>query len=94
MQKHRQKPTLFLRVPGASLANDTCERVLMKAILHQKNALFHRTLNGARVGDPYMGLMHTAELNRREAGAARQERHRQDHTTRYAAGSFQHCSSQ
>ena len=28
----------------------------------RKNALFYRTLNGAQVGDLFMGLIHTAEL--------------------------------
>jgi len=36
---------------------------LKKAILHRKNALFYKTLNGARVGDVFMSLIHTAELN-------------------------------
>ena len=40
-----------------------CERALKKAILHRKNALFYKTLNGARVGDIFMSLIHTAELN-------------------------------
>jgi transposase len=35
---------------------------LKKAILHRKNALFYRTINGARVGDLFMSLIHTAEL--------------------------------
>jgi hypothetical protein len=36
---------------------------LKKAILHRKNALFYRTLVGAHVGDMFMSLIHTAELN-------------------------------
>jgi transposase len=63
MQKRWSELTLFLRVPGAPLDNNLCERVLKKAILHRKNALFYRTLNGARVGDVFMSLIHTAELN-------------------------------
>ena len=55
--------TLFLRVPGAPLDNNLCERALKKAILHRKNALFYKTSNGARVGDVFMSLIHTAELN-------------------------------
>ena len=43
--------------------NNTCERALKKAILHRKNALFCRTLAGAHVGDVFMSLIHTAELN-------------------------------
>lgn len=63
MLKHWAELTLFLRVPGAPLDNNICERALKKAILHRKNALFYKTLNGARVGDVFMSLIHTAELN-------------------------------
>ena len=54
--------TRFLVEPGAPLDNNICERALKKAILHRKNALFYKTENGARVGDLYMSLIHTAEL--------------------------------
>ena len=64
MLKHWATLTLFLRVPGAPLDNNLCERALKKAILHRKNALFYRSLAGARVGDVFMSLIHTAELNR------------------------------
>jgi hypothetical protein len=40
-----------------------CERALNKAILHRKNALFYKTPNGARVGDVFMSLIYTCELN-------------------------------
>jgi transposase len=63
MLKHWATLTLFLRVPGAPLDNNVCERALKKAILHRKNALFYKTLTGARVGDVFMSLIHTAELN-------------------------------
>jgi len=63
MQKHWRKLTLFLRKPGAPLDNNICERALKKVILHRKNALFYKTRNGARVGDVFMSLIHTAELN-------------------------------
>jgi transposase len=63
MRKHWAELTLFLRVPGAPLDNNICERALKKAILHRKNALFYKTTNGARVGDVFMSLIHTAELN-------------------------------
>lgn len=62
MRKHWQELTLFLREEGAPLDNNICERVLKKAILHRKNALFYKTENGARVGDLFMSLIHTAEL--------------------------------
>jgi transposase len=63
MQKRWSELTLFLRVAGAPLDNNTSERALKKAILHRKNALFYRTLAGAHVGDVFMSLIHTAELN-------------------------------
>ena len=63
MQKRWSELTLFLRVAGAPLDNNLCERILKKAILHRRNALFYRTLNGAHVGDIFMSLIHTAELN-------------------------------
>jgi hypothetical protein len=63
MSKHWEGLTLFLRVKGAPLDNNVCERALKKAILHRRNSLFYRTLNGARVGDIFMALIYTAELN-------------------------------
>ena len=63
MLKHWPALTLFLREPGAPLDNNICERALKKAILHRKNSLFYRTVHGAFVGDLYMSLIHTAELN-------------------------------
>ena len=61
--RHWTKLTLFLRQPGAPLDNNIVERALKKAILHRKNALFYKTMNGARVGDLFMSLIHTCELN-------------------------------
>jgi transposase len=63
MQKRWVELTLFLRVAGAPLDNNACERTLKKAVLRRKNALFYRTLAGAHVGDVFMSLIHTAELN-------------------------------
>lgn len=62
MLNHWEALTLFLREPGAPLDNNACERQLKKAILHRKNSLFYKTLNGARVGDLFMSLIYTAEL--------------------------------
>ncbi|HEX5050434.1 MAG TPA: IS66 family transposase [Planctomycetota bacterium] len=62
MQNRWDKLTLFLRQPGAPLDNNICERALKKAILNRKNAYFYKTENGARVGDLFMSLIHTAEL--------------------------------
>lgn len=63
MLKHWAELTLFLREPGAPLDNNICERTLKRAILHRKNSLFYKTQNGARMGDMFMSLIHTAELN-------------------------------
>ncbi len=67
MRNHWSKLTLFLQVPGAPLDNNICERALKKAILHRKNSLFYKTHNGAHVGDAFMSLIHTCELNRVDA---------------------------
>ena len=61
--KHWDPLMLFLRKAGAPLDNNICERALKKAILHRKNSLFYKTRNGAQVGDLYMSLIHTCELN-------------------------------
>src|SRR5207248_8431739 len=58
-----QKPTLFLKQTGALIDKNIVERVLKKAILNRKIALFYKTLNGAGVGDLFMSLIHTCELN-------------------------------
>ena len=63
MRNHWDKLTLFLRVPGAPLDNNICERALKLAILHRKNALFYKTENGAAAGDLFMSLIHTCRLN-------------------------------
>ena len=63
MLTHWEKLTLFLRQPGAPLDNNACERALKKAILHRKNSYFFKTPKGARVGDLYMSLIYTCELN-------------------------------
>ncbi len=39
------------------------ERALKKCFLHRKNSLFYKTENGAEVGDLFMSLIHTRELN-------------------------------
>ena len=62
-KNHWKALTLFLRVPGAPLDNNICERGLKKAILHRKNAMFFKTASGAHVGDIFMSLIHTCELS-------------------------------
>jgi hypothetical protein len=63
MLKHWEKLTLFLRQAGAPLDNNLCERALKKAILHRKNSLFYKTQKGAHVGDLFMSLIYTCQLN-------------------------------
>jgi transposase len=63
MLRHWTELTLFLREAGAPLDNNIVERMLKKAILHRKNSLFYKTMNGAAVGDLFMSLIHTCELN-------------------------------
>lgn len=60
---HWQALTLFLREKDAPLDNNLCERALKKAILNRRNALFYKAPNGAMVGDLYMSLIHTCEIN-------------------------------
>ena len=63
MRKHWKELTLFLREPGAPLDNNLCEASLKRAIMHRKNSLFYRSATGARAGDTFMSLIHSAELN-------------------------------
>ena len=60
--RHWQPLTLFLRQAGAPLDDNQVERSLKRAVLHRKNALSYRTLNGAQVGDLFMSLIHTCQL--------------------------------
>jgi transposase len=84
MLRHWEKLTLFLRQAGAPLDNNLCERALKKAILHRKNALFYKTPNGARVGDLFMSLIYTCQLN--QANPFDYLTQLQRHTDQLAAG--------
>jgi transposase len=63
MLRHWEPLTRFLSVPGAPLDNNITERALKTAILHRKNSLAYKTLRGAHIGDVFMSLIHTCELN-------------------------------
>jgi hypothetical protein len=63
MLRHWEPLTLFLRQAGAPLDNNICERALKMAIVHRKNSLSYKTLNGAQTGDLFMSLIHTCRLN-------------------------------
>jgi len=64
MLNHWKALTQFLRVPGAPLDNNICERALKRAILHRKNSMFYKTLHGAYIGDLFMSLIHTCHLSK------------------------------
>jgi hypothetical protein len=51
-------------LPGAPIDNNACEPALKKAILHRKNSMFYKTRIGARLGDLFMSIFHTCQLNK------------------------------
>jgi transposase len=65
--RHWTPLTRFLEIAGAPLDSNLVERALKRAILHRKASLFYKTPNGAHVGDLFMAIIHTCELNRVEA---------------------------
>ena len=62
MLNHWKPLTRFLQIPGAPLDNNICERALKKAIIHRKNSLFYKTVNGAMIGDIFMSLIQTCGM--------------------------------
>lgn len=62
MLKNWDALTRFLEVPGAPLDNNLCEQLLKRSILHRKNSLFYKTEHGAYIGDLFMSLIHTCNL--------------------------------
>jgi len=63
MSDHWAGLTSFLRTEAAPLDNNITEQALKRVVLFRKNSLFYRTLKGAAVGDRFMTLIHTCELN-------------------------------
>jgi hypothetical protein len=61
--KHWKELTLFLRMAGAPIDNNVCERILKTSIRHRDNSLFYKTINGAKVGDFFMSVIQTCRLN-------------------------------
>ena len=58
---------MFVRESGAPWDNNRSEQAdqpLKMTILHRKNGLSDKALNGARTGDLFMDLIHTCRLNR------------------------------
>jgi transposase len=60
--RHFEELAGFYRIPGMPLSNTATERLLKRAVLHRKNALFYRTQAGAWVGDVLMSLIETARM--------------------------------
>lgn len=63
MQKHWNKLTKFLSVPGAPIDNNTVERALKVAIRNRKSSLFYKTVYSAGVGGMLTSLIYTCHLN-------------------------------
>jgi len=61
--RHWSGLTRFLWVAGTPLDNNFVERILKRAVLHRKNALFFKTEHGAAVGDILMSVIETCALN-------------------------------
>lgn len=64
LRNHWVGLTLFLREPNAPLDSNAVERILKKVVLHRKNSLFFKTAQGAKVGDAYLTLIVTCQLNK------------------------------
>src|ERR1035438_5905173 len=54
---------LIPQAAGTHSSGNIAERALKKSILHRKNSLFYKNRNGAQMGDLFMSLIHTCELN-------------------------------
>lgn len=65
--RHYEGLTRFLNVAGAPLDNNFVERILKRAVLHRKNALFYKTEHGAALGDLLMSVIETCALNQTNA---------------------------
>lgn len=64
MKKRWGELIKFTEVAGAPLDNNICEQALKKAILLRKNALFYKTSRGSQVGDIFISLIQTCEMNK------------------------------
>lgn len=59
--KHVSELTEFCHTPGAPISNIEAERMIKKAIVHRKNSLFFKTLQGAKRGDVILSILATCE---------------------------------
>ena len=63
LQTHWEGLTRFLYIRDAPLDNNLAERILKRAVLLRKNALFYRTEHGAAVGDILLSMIETCHQN-------------------------------
>lgn len=63
LNNHWEELTLFLRMPGVPLTNNSAERLIKGVVLNRKNAYFYRNEAGARVADILMSIIETCILN-------------------------------
>jgi transposase len=63
LNNHWEELTLFLRMPGVPIDNNSTERLLKRAVLNRKNAYFYRNEIGAKIGDILMSVMETCVQN-------------------------------
>ena len=80
MQGHWETLTRFLRLPGAPIDNNLCERSLKLFIRQRKNSLFYRTEHSAYVASVLTSRMATcvqAGVNAVDDLAALQENRRE-----------------
>jgi len=63
MLKHWRRLTLFLWWPGVPLSSCLVEQAIKVLVLGRKNFYFFRTEHGAFVGDMFLTIIHTCNLN-------------------------------
>ncbi len=63
MLKYWDALTRFLHHPGTPIDNNLCEQMIKVMIRYRKNSFFFKTINGAKVGDCLMSVIHTAARN-------------------------------
>jgi len=63
LNNHWDELTLFLRMPGVPLHNNSSEQLIKRSVLNRKNAYFYRNETGAKIGDILMSVMETCILN-------------------------------
>jgi transposase len=63
LENHWKGFTLFLKIPGVPISNNSDERLMKRAVLNRKNSYFFKTEAGARIADILMSIIETCALN-------------------------------